>query len=72
MKTNFSRSIPINMPLVASPMDTVTEAEMAIALGASCAMLGYVFCGLQGKPKPHDDNKRKVLQATQGDGEPIS
>jgi IMP dehydrogenase len=32
LKTKFSSNIPINIPLVSSPMDTVTEAEMAIAL----------------------------------------
>lgn len=32
LKTKFSSNIPINIPLVSSPMDTVTEVEMAIAL----------------------------------------
>ncbi len=32
LRTKFSKNIPINIPLVSSPMDTVTEAEMAIAL----------------------------------------
>jgi IMP dehydrogenase len=32
LKTRFSKNIPISIPLVSSPMDTVTESEMAIVL----------------------------------------
>jgi len=32
LKTQFSLNIPLNVPFVSSPMDTVTEAEMAITL----------------------------------------
>lgn len=32
LSTNFSRSIGLRLPFVSSPMDTVTEADMAIAL----------------------------------------
>ena len=31
-KTRFTRSIPINIPLIAAAMDTVTESAMAIAM----------------------------------------
>lgn len=32
LRTSFSRRIALNMPIVSSPMDTVTESEMAIVL----------------------------------------
>ncbi|NHV98022.1 MAG: IMP dehydrogenase [Thaumarchaeota archaeon] len=32
LATRFSKNIPISIPIVSSPMDTVTESEMAIAL----------------------------------------
>lgn len=32
LRTRFSTNIPLNLPFVSSPMDTVTESEMAIAL----------------------------------------
>jgi IMP dehydrogenase len=32
LKTKFSRNIPLKMPIISSPMDTVTEHRMAIAM----------------------------------------
>ncbi len=32
VKTRLTRNIPLNIPLVAAAMDTVTEAEMAISI----------------------------------------
>ena len=34
MTTNFTRNIKISVPLASAPMDTVTEAEMAIAMAS--------------------------------------
>ena len=31
-KTHLTAKIPLNIPILSSPMDTVTEAELAIAL----------------------------------------
>ena len=32
VRSRFTRSIPLNIPLVSAAMDTVTEADMAIAI----------------------------------------
>lgn len=32
MASKFSNNIPLNIPIVSSPMDTVTEAAMAIEM----------------------------------------
>ncbi len=38
LKTRVTRNLTLNTPLIASPMDTVTEAEMAIALAREGSM----------------------------------
>ena len=32
LETKFSKNVPLRIPLVSSPMDTVTEYEMAVAM----------------------------------------
>ncbi len=45
LRTKFSRNIKLQIPIVSSPMDTVTEAKMAIAL-AMAGGLGIIHKGL--------------------------
>jgi IMP dehydrogenase len=45
LRTRFSKRVSLNMPLVSSPMDTVTTAEMAIAM-AENGGLGIIHRGL--------------------------
>lgn len=48
LKTRFSRNIPLNIPLVSSNMDTVTEHKMAIAM-ARLGGLGIIhrYCSIE-------------------------
>jgi len=41
LRTRFSKNVPLNVPMVSSPMDTVTETDMAIEM-ARCGGLGIV------------------------------
>ncbi|KAL4493580.1 hypothetical protein ABPG72_004073 [Tetrahymena utriculariae] len=41
VKTKFSKNIPLNIPIVSSPMDTVTEFKMAKEM-AKCGGLGII------------------------------
>ena len=45
LQTRFSRNVSLNIPIISSPMDTVTEAEMAIAM-AKLGGLGIIHKGL--------------------------
>ena len=63
INTRFSRNIPINIPIVSAAMDTVTEAEMAIAL----ARLGGIGVIHKNMPiKAQAAQVRKVKRAESG------
>src|SRR6266571_5456318 len=45
IRTRITREIPLNLPIIASAMDTVTEAKMAIAM-AQAGGLGVIHRNL--------------------------
>ena len=57
LKTMFSRNVAMNIPIVSSPMDTVTEAQMAIAM-AQLGGLGIIHKNLT--PEVQASAVRKV------------
>src|SRR5690349_24217404 len=46
LRSRITRSIPLNIPIVASAMDTVTEAQMAIAM-AQAGGIGVLHRNLE-------------------------
>ncbi len=54
IQSRFSRNVPINAPIVSAAMDTVTEAEMAIAMAREGGI------GVIHKNMPIEDQARQV------------
>jgi IMP dehydrogenase len=78
IKSRITREIPLNIPIVASAMDTVTEAEMAIAM-AQAGGLGVIHRNLE--PDAQAEQVRRVKKfesgmvvnpVTMGPDEPLS
>src|SRR4029079_2454090 len=46
LRSRVTRSIPVNIPIIASAMDTVTEAQMAIAM-AQAGGLGVLHRNME-------------------------
>jgi IMP dehydrogenase len=61
--TKLTRMIALNLPIVASAMDTVTEAQMAIAM-AQNGGLGVIHRNLE--PEPQAEQVRLVKKFESG------
>ncbi len=57
-ETMFSRNVPLKIPIVGSPMDTITESSMAIKL-AKLGGLGIIHKGLSPKKQALEVSKVK-------------
>ena len=58
VRTNLTRNVRINLPIVSSPMDTVTESELAIAL-ASEGGIGIIHKNLRIEAQTREVDKVK-------------
>src|SRR4051812_11412236 len=63
VKTRLTRSIALNLPIIASAMDTVTEAQMAIAM-AQNGGLGVIHRNFD--PEPQAEQVRLVKKFESG------
>src|SRR5919109_1590644 len=63
VRSRITRSIPLNIPIVASAMDTVTEAHMAIAM-AQAGGIGVIHRNLE--PDEQAEQVRRVKRFESG------
>ena len=63
IRTRITREIPLNIPIVASAMDTVTEAKMAIAM-AQAGGIGVIHRNLE--PEEQAAQVRQVKKFESG------
>src|SRR5882672_2402285 len=63
IKSRITRTIPLNIPIIASAMDTVTEARMAIAM-AQAGGIGVIHRNLE--PEEQAEQVRRVKRFESG------
>ncbi len=63
IRTRITREIPLNLPIIASAMDTVTEAKMAIAM-AQAGGIGVLHRNLE--PEAQAEQVRRVKKFESG------
>src|SRR5215475_8102966 len=63
VRSRITRGIPLNIPIIASAMDTVTEANMAIAM-AQAGGLGVIHRNLE--PEMQAEQVRRVKRFESG------
>src|SRR5262249_22292810 len=63
IRSRTTRTIPLNVPIVASAMDTVTEAKMAIAM-AQAGGIGVIHRNLE--PEEQAEQIRRVKKFESG------
>ena len=63
IRTRITRDIPLNIPIIASAMDTVTEARMAIAM-AQAGGIGVIHRNLE--PDVQAEQVRRVKKFESG------
>lgn len=61
VKTRFSRNITLNIPIVSAAMDTVTEAELAIAMAREGGI------GVLHRNMPREMQVEEIRKVKQGD-----
>src|SRR4051795_12888950 len=63
VRSRITRAIPLNIPIIASAMDTVTEANMAIAM-AQAGGIGVIHRNLE--PEEQAEQVRRVKRFESG------
>src|SRR5215470_3164002 len=63
VRSRITRAIPLNIPIIASAMDTVTEAKMAIAM-AQAGGIGVIHRNLE--PEEQAEQVRRVKKFESG------